>query len=189
MHESTSKDQAAKASVLQEEIQTLLEQVSKRDREITRLSSQLELVRNNQFTTGLYHSKASSGGLVGGGSPSLQGITDLDAAKERIMTLDLQIESLATHIESLESEIAQMNGQKINVLTSLTDDKKKVELDLERERKKVAVLTGNVERMQAIVDELEGYRSKMSGVGPAGAVIKPSVAVKVCLYLTVFLKH
>ena len=171
--ETSARDERSKATALQEEIQTVLEQISKRDREITRLSSQLELVRNNQFTTGRT-STPSAGIQIG----TLHGITDLNAAKERIQHLELQLESLHTHIETLESEISNMQGQKINVLTSVTEDKKKVELELEKEKKKVAVLVANVERMEGIVSELEGYRNKISG-GVGSAVIKPSVAVKV----------
>lgn len=173
--EVSARDERAKASALHEEIQTVLEQVSKRDREITRLSSQLELVRNNQFTTG--RAATPSTGIP---ITTLQGITDLDSAKDRIQHLELQLESLHTHIETLEAEISNMQGQKISVLTSVTEDKKKVELELEKEKKKLAVLVSNVERMESIVSELEGYRNKMSG-GMGSAVIKPSVAVKVKL--------
>lgn len=150
----------------------MLNQVGKRDREITRLSSQLELARAHQFSFsagnrgGGDHDEYGEGGL---------GITDLGSAKDRIQTLELQVESLSTHIESLEEEISQMQGQKIQVLTRITDEKKQVELDLDKERKKSESLLKSVEKMEGVVCELEGLRR---GVTTNSTIIKPSTAVK-----------
>ncbi|KAJ3301907.1 hypothetical protein HDV03_000235 [Kappamyces sp. JEL0829] len=166
-----AKEERAKAATLQEEIAVVLDQLGKRDREITRLSSNLELARSSQFTTGTRPTSAH--GFHGG----LGGITDLDGAKDRIQHLELQVESLHTHIEALESEIADMEGQKVTVLTSVADEKKKVELELEKERKRTALLVSNLSKMEEAVQELEGLR-KDPPVGPNGGQIKPSTAVK-----------
>ncbi len=163
----------ARASSLQEEITTLLDQLAKRDREITRLGSQLELVRQHQFTTGVKGKGMSGGGLVG-----LGGVQDLEGAKERISNLEMMVESLSSHIEALEGEVGEMEGQKITVQTSLAEEKRVVEMELERERKRTSLLTSNLDRMEKAVVELEALKSSSVSTMMKNGVIKPSNVVK-----------
>ena len=100
---------------------------------------------------------------------------DLKAAKERIVNLEMQLEALSFHLESLESEIANNESVKAGVINDIQSQKDRVEMELDKERRKNETLIKQVNSMEGFVKEVEELRK---GGKVVNSVIKPSTGVK-----------
>jgi chromosome segregation ATPase len=145
------REQQVLVGELQSRIHVLEDQVSKRDREVVRLGSELEVARSHQFNA---PQRINATGV----RTRVQGIHDLETAYDRIESLETQIEALQEHIDSLEREVEQYEDKKMGYQTVLVEEKNHLERELERERTKTKGLLENLTHLEKMVNEL-GHRA------------------------------
>jgi chromosome segregation ATPase len=149
--EQKIREQQVLVGELQSRIHVLEDQVSKRDREVVRLGSELEVARSHQFNA----PQRLNATVV---RSRVQGIHDLETAYDRIESLETQIEALQEHIDSLERELEQWEDKKMGYQTVLVEEKNHVERELEREKAKTQGLLENLTHLEKMVNEL-GHRA------------------------------
>ncbi|KAJ3235721.1 hypothetical protein HDU81_000202 [Chytriomyces hyalinus] len=129
---------------LQNEIQTVRSQVKGRDQEIMRLGAQLEVSRAQQFSNIQVHGRPL-GVQRDEGAPSepADSIHQLPLARQRIEQLEMQIEHLQEHIDTLERERAGVTEEKMEFAQGYQDEIRFLKQELEAERSKhLEVLKG-----------------------------------------------
>ncbi|KAI8831298.1 hypothetical protein BJ741DRAFT_617217 [Chytriomyces cf. hyalinus JEL632] len=129
---------------LQNEIQTVRSQVKGRDQEIMRLGAQLEVSRAQQFSNIQVHGRPL-GVQRDEGAPSepADSIHQLPLARQRIEQLEMQIEHLQEHIDTLERERAGVTEEKMEFAQGYQDEIRFLKQEIEAERAKhVEVLKG-----------------------------------------------
>ncbi|KAI8926969.1 hypothetical protein BC831DRAFT_511187 [Entophlyctis helioformis] len=159
-----TRELESKNTDLENEVQNAREQLAKREREIQRLGAQLEIARSQQFGPGQrLEPRPSSPSKRGSASPvkgssRTAGIVDLDAAKDRIEQLEIQIEYLQEHIDGLEKELGTIEGERDTVQTAFVTERDQLALELAAERERTSGLLGNLARLQSMVNDLAVVR-------------------------------
>ncbi|KAJ3300836.1 hypothetical protein HK104_000030 [Borealophlyctis nickersoniae] len=152
MLETLNKDLSAKNLDLENQVQLIREQLTKREQEIQRLGAQLEISRAQQFSTVAYTKQPTTNGdVTGDRQPSIH---ELPIAKQRIEQLELQIEYLQEHIEGLEKEVSGFDEEKQTLYAALDEEKRVLAEELQRERERSAGLMKNLGKLEGLVNEL-----------------------------------
>ncbi|KAJ3237458.1 hypothetical protein HDU78_004081, partial [Chytriomyces hyalinus] len=142
--EKSNTELANQNTDLQNEIQTVRSQVKGRDQEIMRLGAQLEVSRAQQFSNIQVHGRPL-GVQRDEGAPSepADSIHQLPLARQRIEQLEMQIEHLQEHIDTLERERAGVTEEKMEFAQGYQDEIRFLKQEIEAERAKhVEVLKG-----------------------------------------------
>ncbi|KAJ3322105.1 hypothetical protein HDV06_003556 [Boothiomyces sp. JEL0866] len=147
--DSTISDLSSKCALLKD-------QLEKREFEITRLGSELQLARADQFVAKQHITRPteSRNGNVSRNSVRNIGISDLETAKDRIEQLEIQTEYLQEHINGLEKEVEGLENTKSMVQSSFVEEKRTLAQKLGEERETNAKLMKNLENLEKMVNEL-----------------------------------
>jgi hypothetical protein len=132
------------------------EQLSKRDQEIIRIGAQLELARAKVF--GMERSKSP---IKGQSENNIAGIIDMNTANDRIRQLEIQIEYLQEHIDSLEKELAALEQGHSAVHSGIIKERDQMARDLESERVKSKELLKNLQKLEQLVSDLNQIKDPL----------------------------
>ncbi|KAJ3257999.1 hypothetical protein HK103_004133 [Boothiomyces macroporosus] len=149
LKDSTISDLTNKCSLLKD-------QLEKREFEITRLGSELQLARADQFVAKQHITRPteSRNGNISRSSMRNIGISDLETAKDRIEQLEIQTEYLQEHINGLEKEVEDLENTKSMVQSSFVEEKRELAQKLAQERERNAKLMENLENVEKMVNQL-----------------------------------
>ncbi|KAJ3118488.1 hypothetical protein HDU96_001307 [Phlyctochytrium bullatum] len=177
--EKACEDLKGKNTDLENELQTLRDQLAKREQEIVRLGTQLEVARAQQFAS--VHIRGRPLPKLPLSAPpgtSLEDDGEIDAAesahllpiaRERIQHLEQQVEYL------LEQERADVEKEKAEFAAQLEGEKAKVEDELRRERHRNSGLLRAMARLDKMVQQynaLTGQELSLSAGGsPLGSAM------------------
>ncbi|KAH6564305.1 hypothetical protein BASA83_011775 [Batrachochytrium salamandrivorans] len=164
-----NKEIQSKNTDLENELHISREQLSKREREILRLSTQLEVSRSQQFGAPQNITSTTPqprNGHAASSSPSktpasrigtsrTAGIVDIEAAKDRIEQLEIQIEYLQEHIDGLEKELVNLEKDREVVQAVVVDERDQLSEDLKTERERTKELLINLTHLERMVNEID----------------------------------
>ncbi|KAJ3175827.1 hypothetical protein HDU87_005655 [Geranomyces variabilis] len=152
------------------ELEIVRKQVVHREEEISRLGSQLELARSQQFTTLPFTAtaaKSTSNGTELTGSVNVSpNIHDLPVARKRIEQLELQLTHMQEHTESLEKEISAHGEEKRALHRTLQEERKGIEKELQTERARVRDMAHSITALERMLGTLGHTRGKTVAVSP-----------------------
>ncbi|KAI9204904.1 uncharacterized protein BJ171DRAFT_91369 [Polychytrium aggregatum] len=164
MLEQSEKDLKAKNADLENEIELIREQLSKREQEIQRLGTELEVCRAQQFGT-VPEGTLPLSSIKDPGTSETALINDLPVARQRIEQLEMQIEYLQEHIDELEKELAGQEGEKMNIFAAFDEEKRLLNQDLQKEKSRSEGLVRNLNRLESMVQDLS--KSRPDGRSPS----------------------
>ncbi|KXS21394.1 hypothetical protein M427DRAFT_318450 [Gonapodya prolifera JEL478] len=145
---------------LESEVETLHSQLSGRDQEIQRLGAQLEVAQSQQLVHPV--SRARSPGPPSGTKTEVEMSTDttleLPAARRRVAQLETQVEYLQEHVEDLEKELSTLSQSRLASLSAAQARTAELEEDLARERERTGALLKNLNRLEGMVNEMQGLQ-------------------------------
>ncbi|KAJ3136723.1 hypothetical protein HK100_001477 [Physocladia obscura] len=153
--ETTLNEVSNQNADLENEIQTVRDQVATREQEIMRLGAQLELSRAQQFSSVQIEGRPL-GYLRDEGAPltPAETIHQLPLARQRISQLELQIEHLQEHIDSLEKERAGVSDEKAQFALGFEDERRFLKMEIEEEREKNIKMLEATKELEKMVGEL-----------------------------------
>ncbi|KAL5033378.1 hypothetical protein BDV3_000368 [Batrachochytrium dendrobatidis] len=166
--QESNKEMQSKNLDLENEIQITREQLAKREREIQRLGAQLEVSRSQQFgapqnisTVPLSNTtkSTSQSSPARRGTSYTAGIVDIETAKDRIEQLEIQIEYLQEHIDTLEKELSQAGVERDVVQAAIINERDHLREDLKEEQEKTKGLMENLTQLERMVNELDVSRA------------------------------
>ncbi|KAI8612686.1 hypothetical protein BC830DRAFT_1135558 [Chytriomyces sp. MP71] len=166
--EKTMMEVSNQNADLQNEIQSVRDQVKNRDQEIMRLGAQLEVSRSQQFSNVQVHGRPL-GVERNEGAPldPIESIHQLPIARQRIEQLEMQIEHLQEHIDSLEKERANVTQEKKEFAQSHTDQRRFLQQDLDDERAKTAGLLAAMTKLERMVEDLHAAKVRIEEASAA----------------------
>ncbi|KAJ3105156.1 hypothetical protein HDU97_008438 [Phlyctochytrium planicorne] len=180
--EKAAEDFKGKNVDLENEIQTLKDQLTLREQEIVRLGTQLEISRAQQFSS-IQVSGKPVGVVRGDGAPidPAESIHLLPVARERIEQLEQQVEHLLEQIDSLEKERAQAETDKDEHVLQVDAEKKNMEEELRKERQRNAGLIRSMSKLENMLAEynamdLDGASNPSIAASPRAS---PSASIRV----------
>ncbi|KAJ3340212.1 hypothetical protein HDU93_007302 [Gonapodya sp. JEL0774] len=160
--EKEVSDVKMRSGDLENEIETLRSQLSSRDQEIQRLGSQLEVAQSNQFSHTVSRVPVSRSPVPSSGVKTEPELADsnleLPAARRRIAQLETQVEYLQEHVEDLEKELSTVSQTRLASLSAAQSRSSELEDDLARERERAATLLKNLNRLEGMVNEMQGLQ-------------------------------
>ncbi|KAJ3156687.1 hypothetical protein HDU86_003911 [Geranomyces michiganensis] len=152
------------------ELEIVRKQVVHREEEISRLGSQLELARSQQFTTLPFTAtaakSASDGTELTGSVNTLSNVHDLPVARKRIEQLELQLTHMQEHTENLEKEIATHGEEKRALHRNLQEERKEIEAELQTERARVRDMAHSITTLERMLGALGDTRRKTPSASP-----------------------
>jgi prefoldin subunit 5 len=92
----------------------------------------------------------------------MAGIVTFEQATDRIEQLELQIEYLQEHIDSLDGEVASMEREQGTVHAAILHEKKQLLIDLESEKSKNKVMMKNLKQLETMINELNSMKTTKS---------------------------
>ncbi|KAI9146415.1 hypothetical protein BKA69DRAFT_23059 [Paraphysoderma sedebokerense] len=138
--EKEKEELLLRATDFESEIQLYREQITNREQEIARLGALLETSRAQSFVTG-----------------GVSGITS--AKNSRVEQLEMQVEYLQEHVQSLESDLSQAANKRNDKMEELERQKHNIEMELENAKEKNAKLIKSLERLEKTINSLRGKGS------------------------------
>ncbi|KAI8809575.1 hypothetical protein BJ742DRAFT_771051 [Cladochytrium replicatum] len=151
--ESEKLELVAKNNEMEGEIEILTQQLHRREQELQRIMAELDLARAQQFST---VSAASRTYLDSKGSMASDRAEfhDVNTAKQRIEQLEMQVEYLQEHIDSVEKEVTVFEEEKKELIQIFNEEKAQLESDIQLERNRGAGLMRNLTKLENMLQSL-----------------------------------
>lgn len=162
--ESSISNLEAKIKDMESEAVSLRELAAKKDRELIRLGTQLEVSRSQQF--GALQPTNANPVITGSGeivSSRNVDIKELPAAHQRIEQLELQIEYLQDHVDALEKELASFEADKKEEIEAYRIERDEMAEGLSIEKQRCDGLLKSLDSLQKMVKELEEMKGRSKG--------------------------
>ncbi|KAJ3127363.1 hypothetical protein HK098_006447 [Nowakowskiella sp. JEL0407] len=179
--ERSNQDLRALNIDLENEIESVREQLGTREEEISRLGAQLEIARAQQFSSIPIGSQPLST-FKNRTTSDIADIADLSVAKQRIEQLELQIEYLQEHIFSLEKEQVNYDQDKDKVVSKYEKETKKLQEELNEERERASKMILNLSRLETMVSNQIDVLSPVA-VEKIPAKFEPNAVLGVIVFI------
>ncbi|KAJ1569318.1 hypothetical protein HK096_003479, partial [Nowakowskiella sp. JEL0078] len=152
--EKSNQDFKALNIDLENEIGIVRDQLKKREEEITRIGTQLEIARAQQFSSIPLGAPTLTSVKDRSNSDST-GIINLSSAKQRIEQLEMQIEYLQEHIFTLEKEQTKFDQEKESIVTKCEEETREAKEELKKEHERAMKMVQNLAKLENMVRDLE----------------------------------
>jgi predicted RNase H-like nuclease (RuvC/YqgF family) len=83
----------------------------------------------------------------------------MEAARDRIEQLELQIEYLQEHIDGLDKEVAAMEQEQGTIHAAILHDKNQIAIELDKEKSRTKDLMKNLSQLERMVTELNELKA------------------------------